>query len=78
MCIENCHTELYADDTTVHKSGKCINDINNEMQQDLLKVETWCKTNNMFINTNKSKCMVIGTRQRLAGQNCELNLQIKF
>ena len=44
---------------------------NLKMQDDLLEVQNWCESHNMFINCNKTKCMVIGTRQRLASRNIE-------
>ena len=63
--IKNCHTDLYADDTTMHTSGKTIADMQLKVQDDLQCVEKWCHENSMFINSDKTKCMVIGTRQRL-------------
>ena len=33
---------------------------------------------NMFINCNKTKCMTVGTKQKLAFQNEELSLTINF
>ena len=32
----------------------------------------------MFINCNKTKCMTVGTKQKLAFQNEELSLTINF
>jgi hypothetical protein len=42
------------------------------------KIELWCKDNNMFINCSKTKCMTVGTKQKLAFQNEELSLTINF
>ena len=39
LCIENCNTELYADDTTLHRSGKSIQNIELQVQEDLFKVK---------------------------------------
>ena len=41
-----------------------------------LKVEEWCKANCMFININKTKCMLTGTQQRLSNQTDEPTLRI--
>ncbi|XP_063418925.1 uncharacterized protein LOC134701720 [Mytilus trossulus] len=76
LCIENCETDLYADDTTLHKSGKNIENIHDDVQEDLYRVEEWCKMNNMFINANKTKCLVTGTKQKLSIQTCQPNLII--
>ena len=58
--------ELYADDSTLYKSGSNINEIQNNLQFSLKAIESWCKLNNMALHTGKSKCMVvIGSQQRL-------------
>jgi hypothetical protein len=44
------------------------------VQEDLNRIELWCKDNNMFINCNKTKCITVGTKQKLAFQNEELYL----
>ena len=67
--IRNCKTDLYADDSTIHTAGRDITEIQPKIQQDLNEIEEWCKNNNMFVNTNKTKCMVIGTRQKISSQS---------
>jgi hypothetical protein len=67
---------MYADDSTIHISGKNISDIQTKVQEDLNRIELWCKDDNMFINCNKTKCMTVGTKQKLAFQNEELFLTI--
>ena len=76
LYLKNCETDLYADDTTIHASGKNIDVIQKKVQEDLERVEMWCKHNQMFINTTKTKYMVIGTNQKLLPQYSELLLQI--
>ena len=58
--------DLYADDSTLHKSGTNINDIQNRLQNDY---------NNMALHPGKSKCMLIGPPSKLR-QLGELRLQI--
>ena len=74
--ILNCKTDMYADDSTIHRSGKCIKELGTIVQEDLDNVERWCETNNMYINCSKTKYMIIGTRQRIENQNCQLSLMI--
>jgi hypothetical protein len=74
--ISNYNTDMYADDSTIHISGRNISDIQIKIQEDLNKIELLCKNNNMFINCNKTKCMTVGTKQKLAFQNKELSLTI--
>ena len=76
LSISNCNTDMYADDSTIHISGKNISDIQTKVQEDLNRIELWCKDNNMFINCNKTKCITVGTKQKLAFQNEELYLTI--
>ena len=72
LSISNCNTDMYADDSTIHISGGNISDIQTKVQEDLNRIELWCKDNNMFINCNKTKCITVGTKQKLAFQNEEL------
>ena len=74
LSISNCNTDMYADDSTIHWEN--ISDIQTKVQEDLNRIELWCKDNNMFINCSKTKCMTVGTKQKLAFQNEELFLTI--
>ena len=67
--------DLYADDSTLHKSGTNINDIQTRLQNDLNRINSWCKYNNMALHPGKSKCMLIGPPSKLS-QLCELQLTI--
>ena len=59
----NCKTDLYPDDSIIHLAGRDIEILPN-IQQDLNEIEKWCE-NNMFLNINKIKCMVIGIRKNI-------------
>jgi hypothetical protein len=50
---------MYADDSTIHISGENISDIQTKVQEDVNRIELWCK-DNMFINCNKTKCITVG------------------
>ena len=76
LSISNCNTDMYADDSTIHISGKNISDIQTIVQEDLNRIELWYKDDNMFINCNKTKCITAGKKQKLAFQNEELYLTI--
>ena len=83
--------DLYADDSTLHKSGTNINDIQNRLQNvlnriniwckydrlqnDLNRINIWCKYNNMALHPGKSKCRLIGPPAKLS-QLGELQLTI--
>ena len=72
--LENGSSDLYADDTTVHFSSKSASDINCKLNIDMLRIHEWCVKNDMVINTNKSKSMLIGSNQRLANLDHTINI----
>ena len=57
--------DMYADDATLYKSSKSLSEINELLQNDLSKIDTWSKNNNMILNPKKTTCMVIGSKKRL-------------
>ena len=64
--VKHSSLSLFADDATLHKSARNVNDVNQPLCSDVDNVNNWCQENRMIINKNKSKCMLIGTTQRLA------------
>ena len=56
--------DMYADDSTVHKSWKTIQDIEQNLNSDMKAISDWCSENKMVINTTKTKSMLITTKQR--------------
>ena len=56
--------DLYADDTTLYRTSlnKCSLETN--LQKALGSVYTWCLENGMLINTEKTKLMLIASRQK--------------
>lgn len=77
LYMKNCCFDLYADDSTMHLSGKCFQTLQSLVQEDLNNVEQWCGDNNMFINPNKTKYMVIGTKNKVAPYYNESVLRIE-
>ena len=67
--------DMYADDSTLHSSGYKANEIEKALQENIVIVENWCKMNNMKLNPNKSKCMLIGTSKNIK-QQPSLNIYI--
>ena len=55
----------YADDSTIYCSCKTknINKCSNEIESDLNIAEVWSKDTNLVFNPNKTKVMVISSRQ---------------
>jgi hypothetical protein len=65
--------DLYADDATLYTKHKNVHNIETQLQNDLDTVSNWCYRNNMVINANKSKCMLIGSNKKLKSAK-EINL----
>ena len=53
------------DDSTIYRNCKIknINKCSNEIESDLNEVEVWSKDTNLVFNSNKTKVMVISSRQ---------------
>jgi hypothetical protein len=60
LSISNCNTDMYANDSKIHISGENISDIQTKVQEDLNRIELWCKD---------IKYITVGTKQKLAFQN---------
>lgn len=72
---EDVNIDLYADDSTLHKSGDDISVIEEKLQYSLNMITKWCKINNMLLHPKKSKSMLVGSRQKLKIAKA-LNLKI--
>ena len=64
LVLENTitSTDLYADDTTVYDIQTNVQTLERNLQNSLLK-KKWCRENGMIINTDKTKVMLITSRQ---------------
>ena len=62
LYIEQCDSDYYADDATVHTSGQTKYDIQAKLQHDGNKTRQWGIQNKMNMHYEKTSCMLIGTR----------------
>ena len=67
---------LFADDSSLDTSGKTVQEIEVTLQKSLNDVYGWCKNNLMCLNPEKTKCMVIATRQNHQLSPLRLKLDI--
>ena len=81
LCISSSSVQcdMFADDDTLHASGKNVHDIRYELQTSVNDVSKWCDMNLMALNPSKSNCMLIATRQKHQKQlpTLDLNLNSK-
>ena len=67
---------LFADDSSLDTSGKTVKEIEVTLQKSLNDVSGWCKNNLMCLHPEKTKCMVIATRQKHQRSPLRLKLDI--
>ena len=72
--VNHCMLDLYADDAEMHCSHSDLNVVETCLQSDLDCVATWLHSSRLCLNVDKSNCMLIGSRQRVAGK--ELNVSV--
>ena len=57
-------TELYADGTPIYDMQDNPETLQRNLQHSLVSLQIWCKRNGMLLNTDKTKIMLITTRQQ--------------
>ncbi len=69
--------DLYADDTTLQTASSTLLELEDKLNRDLSALNGWLKANRLVLNTDKTVCMVLSTRQRRATvPECKINLTI--
>ena len=56
---------MYADDTSISFRSKSISELQQQINDDLAKINAWLKTNKLSLNIAKTEYMIIGSRQKL-------------
>ena len=65
---------MFADDTTIYTSHKSVLNIEIKLQRSLEEIDKWCKNNDMILHPNKTKSMIVTTRQKHQIQPLEVGL----
>ena len=65
LYVDKTKTDMYADDVTFHTTSIDPKDIKNHVQTDVENINQWCLHNGMYINTSKTKTILIGTAPKL-------------
>ena len=74
--VKHSKVVLYADDTAFFVSGKCIENTQMQLNDDLETVSKWLNVNRLTLNANKTKTMLFGTQQHLSKREGGLKLNI--
>ena len=71
-----CQLESYVDDSKVLLSFPLtdFNDAKIKLEEDLRKVATWCCENQLLINPDKTRFMLIGTRQLMSSHSVDFSI----
>ena len=65
MLSDNTYsTDLYADNTTIYDMQDDLETLQRNLQHSLVSLQNWFKRNGMLLNTDKTKLMLITTRQK--------------
>ena len=67
---------LFADDGSISASAKTTEELESMLQKDIDKVASWSSANKMIIHPEKTKCMIIASRQKHQLDPLELNIVI--
>ena len=66
--VKHCILDLYADDAKLHCSHSDLRMVETYLQSDLDSVAVWLLSSHLCLNVDKSNCMLIGSRQRVANK----------
>ena len=60
----NAIIDLFADDSTLHTSDSELSKIDSTLQESIDEIQFWCQMNNMALHPQKTKSMLITSRQK--------------
>ena len=76
LVLENVNADLYADDTTIHKSASSVDVLSTALNADFQNITEWCIENNMVLNTDKTKVMLIGSNRRHMVNESDVKIRV--
>ena len=72
----NVTNDLFADDASLYSTNKDLKTLEKSLQKSLDLTTKWCKDNRMVIHPDKTKSMIIATRQKLQREPLKLKLSL--
>ena len=64
-CLNHATPWLFADDTNLTVAGKCIQEIESNMNSDLTFMNEWLLANSLSLNVTESQIILIGSAHKL-------------
>ena len=74
--VLSCSMDQYADDSTIHGTGKDITVINETLEKNCEVVSNWMAENLLQLNADKTHILTLGTRERLAMPGNQVNISM--
>ena len=59
FCVKHCKTILFADDTSIYKTGKQVNNKYEDMNNERQVLADWFRANKLSLNISKTKSMLV-------------------
>ena len=72
ITLKNCHTILFADDTTIYTTGTHLPDIFTHINNNLEVLNDWFRANKLSANPSKTKTILYSKRGRRPNQNLNI------
>ena len=63
--LNHLKINMYADDCVLYTSGNEWNTMKDDIQPELSKIQLWYTDNRLKVNVEKSKVLLIGSRNKL-------------
>ncbi len=80
--IENCSKLvsfiLFADDTNIFYSNKCLKTLSNIIQTEIDKIAEWLNVNKLSLNTTKTKIILFRSPNKKPSQTIKININGKY
>ena len=73
--LEQRKVVMYVDESTLFCAASTCKELTDVLCKELQTVSDWVEENKLVLNITKTKCMVIGTRRKIARDSC-LNLSM--
>ena len=75
-CLNHAIPRMFADDTSISYSANTTGELQNVINSELKKLNSWLITNRLSLNIVKTEFMVIGSQQKLRSIDSEINIRI--
>ena len=65
FCLNKGKVTMYADDTAISHSSRCLSKLQDDLNQDLVNLQNWLHGNKLSLNVVKTQSLIIGSRPNI-------------